>query len=73
MADYNVSWKEGGRGITNIEDSVDASRQQLEDYIEKRGGRLITATKNNTDDTRTGNNQKTKMGSKNNSVDVLNG
>ena len=29
------------------------SIQGFEDYIEKRGGRLITATKNNTDDTRT--------------------
>ena len=36
----------------SIEDSVDASIQRLEDYIEKRGGRLITATRNNTDETR---------------------
>ena len=27
--------KEGGRGLTSIEDSVDASIQRLEDYIEK--------------------------------------
>ena len=33
-----VSRKEGGRGLTSIEDSVDASVQRLEDYIEKRGG-----------------------------------
>ena len=45
-----VSRKEGGRGLTSIEDSVDASIR-LEDYIEKRGGRLITATKSNTDNT----------------------
>ena len=32
-----VSRKEGVRGLTNIEDSVDASIQQLEDYREKRG------------------------------------
>ena len=30
-----VSRKEGGRGLTSIEDSVDASIQRLEDYIEK--------------------------------------
>ena len=40
------------RGLAIIEDSVDTSIQQLEDYIQKRGGRLITATKNNTNDTR---------------------
>ena len=47
------SRKEGGRGLTSIEDSVDVSIQRLEDYIEKCWGRLITATRNNTDDTRT--------------------
>ena len=30
-----VSRKEGGRGLTNIKDSIDASIQQLENYIEK--------------------------------------
>ena len=30
-----VSRKEGGRGLTSIEDCVDASIQRLEDYIEK--------------------------------------
>ena len=30
-----VSRKEGGRGLSSIEDSVDASIQRLEDYIEK--------------------------------------
>ena len=29
-----VSRKEGGRGLASIEDSVDASIQQLEDYIQ---------------------------------------
>ena len=53
-------WKEGRKGPTSIEDSVNASIQQLEDYIEKCGGTLITATKNNTNDTK-GSNQKTKM------------
>ena len=33
-----VSRKEGGRGLTSIEDSVDASIQRLEDYIEKHEG-----------------------------------
>ena len=43
-----VSRREGGRGI---EDSVDASIQRLKDYIQKRRGRLIAATRNNTNDT----------------------
>ena len=46
-----VSRKEGGRGLTSIEDSVDASIQRLEDYIEKHEGGLITAIWNNTDNT----------------------
>ena len=41
-----VSWKEGRRGLSSIEDSVDASIQQLEDYIEKHEAGLITATRN---------------------------
>ena len=41
-----VSRKEGGRGLASIEDSVDASMQRLEDYIQKHEGRLITATRN---------------------------
>ena len=45
--------KEGGRGFASIEDSVDASIQRLEDYIEKRGEGLITATRNDTDNTKT--------------------
>ena len=36
-----MSRKEGERWLTSIEDSVDASIQRLEDYIEKRGRRLI--------------------------------
>ena len=39
--------------LASIEDSVVASIQRLEDYIEKRGRRLITATRNNTDNMRT--------------------
>ena len=48
-----VSRKEGGRWFASSEDSVDASIQRLEDYIQKREGRLITATRNNTDNLRT--------------------
>ena len=33
-----VSRKERGRGLASIEDSVDASIQRLEDYIEKHEG-----------------------------------
>ena len=47
----NVPRKEGGRGHTNIEDSVDAFLQRLEDYIEKHKRGLITAIRNNTDNT----------------------
>ncbi len=43
--------KEGGRGLASIEDSVDASIRQLEDYIEKHEGGLITAIRNDTDNT----------------------
>ena len=44
--------RKGGRGLISIEDSVDASIQRLEDYIEKCGGKLITATRKNIDNTR---------------------
>ena len=47
-----MSRKEGERGLANIQDSVDALIQKLEDYIKKRSGRLVIATKNNTDNTR---------------------
>ena len=46
-----VSRKEGGRELASIEDSVDASIQRLEDYIEKQERGLITAIRNNTDNT----------------------
>ena len=42
-----MSRKEGGRGLAST------SIQRLEDYIQKRGGRLMTASRNNTDNTRT--------------------
>ena len=47
----NVSRKEGVRGLASIEDSVDASIQRLEDYIEKHERGLITAIRNHTDNT----------------------
>ena len=46
------SRKEGGRGLASIEGCDDASIQRLEDYIEKHEGGLITATRNNTDNTK---------------------
>ena len=46
-----VPRKEGGRGLASIEDSIDTSIQQLEDYIEKHEKGLITAIRNNTDNT----------------------
>ena len=49
----HVSRKEGGRKLTSFEGTVDASIQRLEDYIEKCGEGLITATRNNTDKTST--------------------
>ena len=48
-----VSRKEGGRGLTSIEDNVDASIQCLKVYIEKHKGGLITATRNDTENTKT--------------------
>ena len=48
-----VSKKEGGRGLASIQGSVDASIQNLEDYIKKHEGGLITATRNDTDNTKT--------------------
>ena len=46
-----VSWKEEGRALASIEDSVDASIQRFKDYIEKHWGGLITAIRNDTDNT----------------------
>ena len=46
-----VSRKEGGRGLASIEDSVDASIQRLEDYIQKQDGGLISAIRNDSDNT----------------------
>ena len=46
-----VSRKEWGRGLASIEDSVDASVQRLEDYIQKHDGGLTTTIRNDTDNT----------------------
>ena len=46
-----VSRKEEGRGLASIEGSVDASIQRLEDYREKHKRGLITAIRNDTDNT----------------------
>ena len=46
-----VSRKEGGRGLDSIEDNVDTSIRRLEDYIEKHERKLITAVRNDTDNT----------------------
>ena len=47
-----VSRKERGRGLVRIENSINVSIHGIEDYKEKRRGRLITAIRNNTGDTR---------------------
>ena len=46
-----VSKKQGGRGLASIEDTVDASIQRLEDYIEKHKRGLITTIRVDTDNT----------------------
>ena len=46
-----VSRKEGGKGLASIEDSVDTSIQRLKVYIGKHGRGLITAIRNDTDNT----------------------
>ena len=48
---YICLQKEGGRGLDSIEDSIDASIQRLEDYIEKQERGLITAIRNDMDNT----------------------
>ena len=48
-----VPRKEGGRGLVSIEDGIDESIQRLEDNIEKHERGLITAIRNDTDDTNT--------------------
>ena len=45
------SRKEGGRGLASMEDTVDASIQRLEDYIEKHERGLVTDIRNDTNNT----------------------
>ena len=47
----DVDRKEGGKRLTSIEDNFDASIRPLEDYIEKLERGLITAIKNDPDNT----------------------
>ena len=63
-----------GIGIASIADCFEASIQQLEDCIEKRGERLITNTRNKTDNTRTNRTTITRKqsGKRNNSMGVFN-
>ena len=64
--------KEEGRGLAGIEDNVDALLQRLDEHIEKLGRRLVTATKNNTDNTRINGTEITrKNGKENNCMNVL--
>ena len=46
-----VSRKEERRELASFEDSVEASIQRLEDYIQKHDGGLITAIRTDTDNT----------------------
>ena len=66
--------RKGGRGLASIEDSVDTSIQRLEDNIEKHERGLITAIRNNTDNTIDNRMIITRKqnGEKNNSRGVLN-
>ena len=44
-----MSRKEGRICLTSIEEGIDTPTQRIENYIKKRGGRLITAARNNAD------------------------
>ena len=46
-----VPRKEGGRGLASIKNSVDTSIKRIEDYIEKHERGLITAIRNNPENT----------------------
>ena len=45
--------KEGGRGLANIEDSMDASIYDFEDFTKTRKERVIIAVSNSTENIRT--------------------
>ena len=42
---------EGGRGLASTEDNIDASIRRVKDYREEHEGGLITAIRNDTDNT----------------------
>ena len=50
-ADWLYVTRKGGRDFLSIEDRVDGLIKGREHNTEKRGGRLITATRNNKDNT----------------------
>ena len=52
--------RKGGRGLAGIEDSVNASIQELEDYIKKKKEILITVTSNSIENIRTNKTTKTR-------------
>ena len=67
-------WRQEGKGIASIEDSIDATIQRLRNYTEKRREKPITATRNNTDNMRINRTKMTwkqKNRKKNNAMDVL--
>ena len=66
-----LSRKDGGIRLASIQESLDASIQRLEDYIYKRGGRLIIAIKKYWQHKyqQNRNNQKNKTRKENNSMD----
>ena len=66
-----MSRSEGRRWLASIENNVDTSIQRLENYIEKRRGRLIAATRYKTKDTVERQSPENKNEKKNNSMDVL--
>ena len=68
----NMPRRDGIRRLASIEDSVDASIQLLKDNIQKREGRLIATTRNNTIRGPAERQQpENKNGKKNNSMNVL--
>ena len=69
-----VSIEVRGRGLASIKDSVDASIQRLEDYIQKHDGGFITAIRNDTNNTMDNRMTITRKqnGKESNSLDVLN-
>ena len=73
LTDYMYQEKRKEEDLPAFKDSVDASIQRLEDNIEKHTVGLITATRNDIENTKTNRRQKleNKNGKKNNSMGVL--